>query len=83
MLLDAETKYTTLEKLTLAVVTATRKLGPYFENHPIKVISSYPIKAVFSKHDLFDRFLKWVVEVEGYGIQYKPTQKGYQVTSVG
>ena len=30
-LLDAETRYTQLEKLALALVTAARKLQPYFQ----------------------------------------------------
>lgn len=45
-LLDAETRYTPLEKLVLALVVASQKLRPYFESHPIIVKTNYPVKAV-------------------------------------
>ena len=32
-LVDAETRYPVMEKLALAVVTAARKLRPYFHSH--------------------------------------------------
>ena len=41
-LLDAETRYTQLEKLALALVTAARKLRPYFQC-AIRSWSSLPI----------------------------------------
>ncbi|XP_022859188.1 uncharacterized protein LOC111379980 [Olea europaea var. sylvestris] len=34
-LLDAETRYSQLEKLALSLVSATRKLRPYFQSHSI------------------------------------------------
>ena len=36
-LLDAETRYSHLEKLALALIVAARKLRPYFQAHPIVV----------------------------------------------
>ena len=43
-LLDAQTRYTQLEKLALALVTAARKLRPYFQCHPITVLTIYPVE---------------------------------------
>ena len=38
-LVDAETRYPVMEKLALAVVTAARKLRPYFQSHSITVMT--------------------------------------------
>lgn len=44
MLCDAETHYTNIEKLALALVSATRKLCPYFQVYQITTISTYPLQ---------------------------------------
>ena len=43
MLLDAETRYSAVEKMVLALVNAKKKLRHYFETHPIIVITDFPI----------------------------------------
>ena len=45
-LLDAETRYMSMEKLLLALVIAVKKLRHYFESHPISVVTNYPLKSV-------------------------------------
>ncbi|PKA55220.1 putative mitochondrial protein [Apostasia shenzhenica] len=40
ILLDAESRYPTLEKLALALLVTTRKLLPYFQSHTIQVITN-------------------------------------------
>ena len=57
-LLDAETRYTQLEKLTLVLVTAAHKLRPYFQCHPITVITTYPLKSILHKLELSGRLTK-------------------------
>ena len=54
-LLDAETRYSHLEKLALALIVAARKLRPYFQAHPIVVITSFPLKLVFHKPEVSGR----------------------------
>ncbi|XP_057803119.1 uncharacterized protein LOC131018411 [Salvia miltiorrhiza] len=71
-LLDAETRYSQLEKLALALVHAARKLRPYFQCHPIIVATTYPLKAILHKPELSDRLTKWAVELSEYDITYKP-----------
>ncbi|XP_062103084.1 uncharacterized protein LOC133814096 [Humulus lupulus] len=44
MLLDAETRYSMMEKLALALLTAKKKLRQYFESHTIIVYTDYPLK---------------------------------------
>ncbi|XP_070019486.1 uncharacterized protein [Nicotiana sylvestris] len=45
-LLDAETRYPQLEKLALALIMASKKLRPYFQCHPIAVVTSYPLRNI-------------------------------------
>ena len=69
-LLDAETRYSQLEKLALALVSAARKLWPYFQCHPIVVITTYPLKDILQKPELSGRLTKWAVELSEYDISY-------------
>ena len=55
-LLDTETRYSMMEKLALALVTSSKKLRPYFQCHPIVVVSNYPLRNVLHKPDLSGRF---------------------------
>uniref|UniRef100_A0A803PQG2 Reverse transcriptase/retrotransposon-derived protein RNase H-like domain-containing protein n=1 Tax=Cannabis sativa TaxID=3483 RepID=A0A803PQG2_CANSA len=54
-LLDAETKYSQLEKLSLALITERRKLRPYFQCHPIVVLTKYPLRSILHKLELSGR----------------------------
>lgn len=51
-LVDAETRYSHLEKLAIALVVAARKLRPYFQVHQIVVVTSFPIKTVLHKPEV-------------------------------
>ena len=44
VLLDAETRYPLIEKMTLALVILTKKLRPYFEAHTIVVLTNQPLR---------------------------------------
>ncbi|XP_058211749.1 uncharacterized protein LOC131323931 [Rhododendron vialii] len=48
-------RYLPLEKLLLALVTAARKLLPYFQEHPIIVLTEFPLKNLLRKADLSSR----------------------------
>ncbi|XP_056857801.1 uncharacterized protein LOC130507113 [Raphanus sativus] len=71
-LLDAETRYSHLEKLTLALVNAARKLRPYFQAHQIVVVTSFPIKAVLHKPEVSGRLAKWAIELGEYDVIFRP-----------
>ena len=58
MLLDAETRYSAVEKMMLALVNVKKKLRHYFETHPIIVIIDFPIKQILRKPDLLGRLTK-------------------------
>ncbi|XP_074306319.1 uncharacterized protein LOC141641561 [Silene latifolia] len=71
-LLPAETRYTSLEKLVLALVTASYKLRPYFESHTISVITNYPLKTIMRKPELSGRMAKWSIHLSGYDLKFEP-----------
>ena len=52
---DAETRYPMIQKLALALVVAARKLRPYFQCHPIVVMTSHPLRKVVHKPDIPSR----------------------------
>ncbi|XP_070004118.1 uncharacterized protein [Nicotiana sylvestris] len=71
-LLDAETRYPQLEKLALALIMASKKLRPYFQCHPIVVVTVYPLRNILHKHELSGRLAKWAIELSEYDIIYQP-----------
>ena len=70
-LTDAETRYTQLEQAALALRTATQKLRPYFQAHPVVVLTNLPLRGTIHKPDLSERMARWAMELSEYGIQYK------------
>ena len=61
-----------MEKLILALVTAARKLHPYFQAHTIEVPTEYPMKQVLHKPETSGRLMKWAIELSEFDIRYKP-----------
>ncbi|KAG7588597.1 Ribonuclease H-like superfamily [Arabidopsis suecica] len=68
---DPETRYTMMEKLALAVVTSVRKLRPYFQSHPIEVLTNQPLRTILHSPNQSGRLAKWAVELSEYDIEYK------------
>ncbi|KAI3783284.1 hypothetical protein L1987_42361 [Smallanthus sonchifolius] len=71
-LLPAETRYSHLEKLILALIMASTKLRHYFETHAIHVKTNYPIKSVLRKPEMSERMEKWSVKLSAYDLIYEP-----------
>ncbi|CAL1363288.1 unnamed protein product [Linum trigynum] len=71
-LLSAERRYMPIEKAVLAVTSAARKLRPYFQGHPITVLSNLPLKKILRSLDASGRMTKWAVELSEYDISYAP-----------
>ena len=67
-LADAETRYNHLEQATLALRVVTKKLRPYFQAHPIVVLTNLPLRSTIHKLDLSGRIARWAVELREYGI---------------
>ncbi|KAI3707588.1 hypothetical protein L6452_26214 [Arctium lappa] len=71
-LLDTETRYSSIEKLLLSLVTAAKKLRHYFESHSITVVTNFPLKSVLQKPELTGRLAKWSIYLISYDIDIKP-----------
>lgn len=52
-----------LKKLVLALITILKILRHYFDDHPIKVLTSSSIKAALRKADLSGQMEKWSIEL--------------------
>ncbi|XP_076905963.1 uncharacterized protein LOC143561878 [Bidens hawaiensis] len=71
-LVDAETRYSTLEKLVLSLVQTARRLRIYFQGHPIHVLTNFRLQNVLSKPELSGRLAKWAIELGEHAVEYKP-----------
>ena len=71
-LTDAETKYSQLERAALALQTTSQKLHPYFQAHPVVVLTDLPLQGTIHKPYMSGRMAHWAMELSEYGIQYKP-----------
>ena len=67
----AEERYPRMEKLILALVTATWKLRPYFQVHTIEVPTEYPMKQILHKPETSERLMKWAIELSEFDIRYR------------
>ncbi|GKA55086.1 reverse transcriptase domain-containing protein [Tanacetum coccineum] len=64
--------YTSMEKLALALVHASKRLKRYFQAHLIIVITDQPIQQVLSRPEVAGRLQKWSIELGEYAIHYRP-----------
>ena len=71
-LVDAETRYSKMELIALALRTTTQKLRLYFQAHPITVLTNQPLRNILHKPDITGRMLQWAIELSEYGIDYQP-----------
>ena len=59
-----------MEKLAFALVTAARKLKPYFQAHTIVVLMDRPLRRAMSSPEVAGRMTLWAVELSEFDIQY-------------
>ena len=69
---EVETLYTGLDQAALALKVASKKLRPYFQVHPITVLTNLPLRSTIHKLDLSGRMTRWAIELSELGIHYKP-----------
>ena len=70
-LLVAKTRYLAVKKLAFNLVTAARKLRPYFQSHSIIVMTTYPLRAILHSPNLSRRLTKWAIELSKFDIEYR------------
>ena len=68
----AEERYPQMEKLAFALITAARKLKPYFQAHTIVVLMDKPLRKAMSSPEATGRMTLWVVELSEFDIRYRP-----------
>ncbi|GKC27928.1 reverse transcriptase domain-containing protein [Tanacetum coccineum] len=61
-----------MEKLILALVSASKRMKRYFQAHTIIVITDQPIKQTLSNPKVTGRLLKWSFKLEEHDTYYRP-----------
>ncbi|RVW75366.1 Retrovirus-related Pol polyprotein from transposon 17.6 [Vitis vinifera] len=55
--------------------SAAQKLRPYFQAHPVVVLTDQPLRNILHKSRLTGRMLQWAIELSEYGIEFQPSEK--------
>ena len=58
----------------LALLVASRKLRHYFQGHPIKVVSAYPLEWVLRSPNAAARVAEWNIKLQAFQLEYNPTR---------
>ena len=64
----AEERYPRMEKLAFALITAARKLKPYFQAHTIIVLTDQPLKRAMSSLEAVGRMALWPIKLSEFDI---------------
>ena len=65
-----EERYPPMEKLAFALVTAARKLKPYFQAHTVVILTDRPLQRAMSNLDVAGQLALWAIELSKFDIQY-------------
>uniref|UniRef100_A0A2N9GZZ4 Uncharacterized protein n=1 Tax=Fagus sylvatica TaxID=28930 RepID=A0A2N9GZZ4_FAGSY len=68
----AEERYPPMEKLAFTLVTAARKLRPYFQAHTIVLLTNHPLRKAMNKPDAAGRLIQWPIELSKFDFDYRP-----------
>nr|ABG65975.1 retrotransposon protein, putative, Ty3-gypsy subclass [Oryza sativa Japonica Group] len=66
----AKTRYIEMEKLTDALVMASRKLKHYFQAHKVIVPSQYPLGEILRGKEVTGRLSKWATELSPFDLNF-------------
>ncbi|KAK0605695.1 hypothetical protein LWI29_029722 [Acer saccharum] len=58
--------------MALALITAARKLRPYFQTHKIGVYTNCPLKLILQKPEVSGRLTKWAIQLSEFNVEYLP-----------
>ena len=74
VLRDARERYPMQQKLLLSLLIASRKLRHYFQGHPIKVVTSYPLEQVLRSPNATGRVAEWNIELQSFELEFHTTR---------
>ena len=72
MLSTSKQNYPHYQKMCYGVQFATKKLKPYFQEHPIMVVYTAPLDEINGSRDASGRVAKWAIDLAPYTIYYQP-----------
>src|SRR3954462_3726579 len=72
VLSTSKKNYPHYQKMCYGVYMAAKKLKPYFQAHPITVISSAHLAEIIGNRDASGRVEKWAIEIATYAVKYDP-----------
>ena len=61
-------------KLLITHLVASRKLRHYFQGHPIKVVSAYPLERVLRSPNAARRVAEWNIELQAFDLEFSTTR---------
>ena len=61
-----------MEKLAFALITAARKLRPYFQAHTIVVKIDKPLRKTMDNLEAAGRLVLWAIKLSKFDIRYLP-----------
>ena len=71
---DARAWYPMPQKHLLALLVASRKLRHYFQGHPIKVVSAYPLERVLRSPNSAGRVAEWNIKLQAFQLEFSTTR---------
>ena len=67
----AEERYPRMEKLVLALMTAARKLKPYFQAHVIVVLTDRSLRKAMNSPEAAGRMALWAIKLSEFDVRYR------------
>ena len=74
VLRDAREKYPVQQKLLYVLLITSRKLRHYFQGHPIKVVSTFPLEKILRNSNATGRVAEWAVELQPFELELLTTK---------